>query len=114
MTDAVRRAIRSFVQAFLGTLIGSGILSTFVDAGAVNGDALKKVIVSACAAGMVAVVTFTQNALEDNVPAFPAVLKDTPSPGLNPVTENPAGVPAAPVKKKPAKKAPVKKAAKRR
>lgn len=114
MTDAVRRAIRSFAQAFLGTLVGSGILSTFVDSGAVNGDALKKIVVSSVTAGLVATVSLAQNLLEDNVPSFPAVLKAEPSAGLNPVTVDPVPAELKPAAKKPAKKRPAKKAVAKR
>lgn len=118
MSDAARRAIRTFVQAFIGTLVGSGILSTFVDSGAVNGDALKKVAVSSVAAGLVAVVSLAHNLLEDHT-QFPAVLKSVPSAGLNPVTVDPVPAelepaPVAPAKKVAKKAAPVKKAGKKR
>lgn len=72
MTDAVRRALRTAVQAFLGSIITSGILSTAETDGVVDFSALKKVAVSAAAAAVIAIITWTQNWLEDskNVPAL--------------------------------------------
>lgn len=78
MSDAVRRAIRTFFQTFVGVLISSGILSAMTEAGVVDWSALKKVVISAGAAAVVAVVTYIQNALEDSG-TVPALLKD-PSP----------------------------------
>lgn len=88
MSDALRRAVRTFVQAFLGSLLTSGILSSFETAGVVDWAALKKVAISAAAGAIIALLTFVQNALEDNG-TIPAVLKATASSGANPVTRDP-------------------------
>lgn len=86
MPDAARRALRTFVQAFLGSIITSGILSTTQEAGVVDWSALKKVAVSAAAAAVIALITFVQNFLEDTTTA-PAFLKAPPSSGENPVPD---------------------------
>lgn len=86
MPDALRRAVRTFVQTLTGTIIASGILSATAETGVVDWSALKKVGVSAFAAGVVAVLTFAQNFLEDNT-TVPALLKATASSGENPVPD---------------------------
>lgn len=75
MPDAVKRAIRTFFQAFLGVLIASGVLSAASENGVVDWSAVKKVGFSALAAGVVAIVTYIQNKLED-AKVVPALLKD--------------------------------------
>lgn len=87
MPDALRRALRTFVQAFLGSIITSGILSTVQEAGVVDWSALKKVAVSAAAAAVIALITWAQNFLEDTT-TVPALLKAPPSPGENPVPDS--------------------------
>lgn len=74
MSGAVRRALRTAIQAFLGSILTSGILSGIEVEGFVDLAALQKVGVSALAAGIIAVITWAQNALEDNT-GFPALLK---------------------------------------
>lgn len=86
MPDALRRAVRTFVQTLVGTLITSGVLSAAQETGVVDWSALKKVGVSALAAAIVAVLTWAQNALEDTT-TVPALLKAPPSPGVNPVPD---------------------------
>jgi len=97
MPDSLRRAIRTFVQAFLGSIITSGILSAVEETGVVDWSALKKVAVSAAAAAIIALFTWAQNALEDHTP-MPALLKAPPSPGVNPVPDEPVKKKAAPRK----------------
>jgi hypothetical protein len=65
MTDAVKRALRTFVQAFLGVLLSSGILSLMNTEGVVDWAGVKKVGISALGAGIAAVVSYLQNVLED-------------------------------------------------
>lgn len=65
MTDSVVRASRTFLQAFLGVLISSGILSAIGENAIVDWSSLKKVGISAAGAGIVALVSYLQNALED-------------------------------------------------
>lgn len=78
MSDAIRRAIRTFFQTFLGVIITSGIFSAAAENGVVDWSGLKKVGLSAAAAAVVALLTYIQNALEDSG-TIPALLKD-PSP----------------------------------
>lgn len=66
MSDAIRRGLRTFVQSFLGTVLTSGILSAVGEAGVVDWAIAKKVGVSALAAGVIGLVSFIQNALEDS------------------------------------------------
>lgn len=89
MPDFVRRAIRSFVQAFLGSLTTSGILSASSTDGVVDWSTLEKTGVAALAAGVIALLTLVHNLLEDTT-SFPAVLKAAASSGENPVTYDPA------------------------
>lgn len=92
MPDALRRAIRTFVQAFTGVILAQvgGILLD-INQGTWIPDLqwLQRIGLSATIAGVIALVTFAQNWAEDNVAAVPAVLKSTPSSGENPVTQDP-------------------------
>lgn len=77
MSDAVKRAARTFAQAFVGTIVASGVLSAVGDDGVIDFSdvsTLGKAAVAAVTAGLVAVVSFVQNALEDNT-SFPTVGK---------------------------------------
>lgn len=113
MSDALRRALRTAAQTFVGvfSLTLLGFLSsvqewaggTAVDFPSVN--PLGKAAVGAAAAVAAGLVSFAVNALEDSPTiAFPALLKAEASSGVNPVTVDPAA--AAPVKKAPARKRP--------
>ena len=62
--DAVKRAIRTFFQTFLGAVITSGAFSAVSETGVVDWSALKKVVVAGCVAGFCAVVTYVWNWLE--------------------------------------------------
>lgn len=74
MTNALKRALRTFVQAFLGSVLTSGILSTVETDGVVDWSSLTKVGVSALAAGLIALVSWIHNALEDR-DVVPQVLR---------------------------------------
>ena len=65
MADAARRALRTFIQAFLAVLLSSGILSLMNTEGVVDWAGVKKVGISALAAGVTAVISYLQNFLED-------------------------------------------------
>jgi hypothetical protein len=65
MADSWKRALRTFFQAFIGVLLSSGILSAFSEEAIVDWSAVKKVGLSALGAGIVAIVTWLQNFLED-------------------------------------------------
>ena len=66
MNDAARRALRTFIQAFLGVLLTSGVLSAMTTHGIVDWTVLKKVFLAAFAAGITALLSWAQNALEDH------------------------------------------------
>lgn len=91
MPDSLRRAIRTFVQAFTGVLMYQGAT---IAVSAHNGeyapdvDWLKRVLISALAAGVIALITFAHNWAED-AGAVPSVLKATASSGADPVTHDP-------------------------
>ena len=95
MTDSVRRAIRTFVQSFVGTfiLIGVPLLQSVYDALAGGDDVAfdvnvwKRVLIACAISAVIALVSWVQNALEDNT-LMPAVLKSPPSRGQNPVPED--------------------------
>lgn len=87
ISDPVRRAIRTGVQAFITAIIVNGGLSATATTGIVDWSALHKMGVSALFAAVAAVLSYAQNALEDNVAAVPAILKSPPSPGINPVPD---------------------------
>lgn len=118
MNDALRRAIRTFVQAFLGSIISSGVLSSVATDGVVDLSGIQKVGAAAFAAGLIALVSWAQNALEDGG-AIPALLKAPASSGADPVPE-PENFPVeeweepAPVKRAPRKAAAAKKRAPRK
>lgn len=74
MNDAVVRAIRTFVQGFIGVLalVAIPVLSNIVASVVNGGDAVmidlnlwKNIAIAAIAGGMIALVSFVQNALED-------------------------------------------------
>jgi hypothetical protein len=91
LPDAARRAIRTFVQAFTGVIV---VQAAAIAVNAQQGeyvldvDWLKRVGISALAAGVIALVTWVHNWAEDNT-NLPAVLKATPSSGQNPATVDP-------------------------
>jgi hypothetical protein len=97
MPDSLRRAIRTFVQAFVGTLAVLAIpaLTDLVrsissaEPYEIDFRFWQGVVIAACASGVIALVSWLQNFLEDKG-AVPSVLKATPSAGANPVTRDPA------------------------
>lgn len=74
MTDAMKRALRTFIQSFVGSILTSGVLSGFAVDGVVDWSILSKVGVSSFVAGVIALLAFVQNALEDSK-KLPTVLK---------------------------------------
>ena len=86
MSDALRRAARTFIQSFIGVFL-SLLVTPNVLPGVVPGtDALKSAALAGVWSGVVAVLSWLQNALEDNT-SFPAVMKAPPSSGVNPVPD---------------------------
>lgn len=98
MSDALRRAIRTFLQAFIGTFIlvavpwATNIVTAIVKAEPyeLNFDVLQSAGIAAVFAGAIALVSWIQNALEDTT-GTPAILKAPPSTGQNPVPDNGGG-----------------------
>lgn len=87
MSDAVRRALRTFLQAFIGTFL-TMFLGVYLTPGVLPDVAvLQRIGIAAAVAGIIALLTFTQNWLEDNTKT-PALLKAPTSPGLNPVPDS--------------------------
>jgi hypothetical protein len=89
LPDSVRRGIRTFVQAFAGTLLtlllAQGI-PTLVNSCKVPDLSLLLTLVAAAAlAGVIALLSWLQNWAEDSptVP-LPAMLKAPASPGADP------------------------------
>ena len=108
--DWLRRAARTFLQAFVATLMTFGIGPAQEAIRALSsGDPYEfdfnfwqALIIAASLAGVVALVTALQNALEDKA-GLPAVLKGKATSGQNPVPEpdaydpmNPATWPSTP------------------
>lgn len=97
MNDALRRALRTFLQAFVGTL--ALLLIPFLSnlatsAGEVDGgivdistDALGNILIAATVAGVIALISWAQNELEDKT-NMPAILKAPASSGQNPAPDN--------------------------
>lgn len=94
--DWLRRAIRSFVQGFLGMLIlvGFPVAQNIINA-VTNGEpfsidleAWKRILIAALFAGGMALVSLLMNLLEDKT-TMPAMLKDKPSTGQNPAPDAP-------------------------
>lgn len=79
MTDPIRRAIRTFIQAFVGVIIssligeGTGKLPDF--------NFIETTLGGAVVAGVIATLTFIQNSLEDTN-AIPSLAK-----GSDPVSK---------------------------
>lgn len=88
MSDAVRRAIRTFVQAFTGSILTNGVLSAMATNGVVDWTLLEKAGVSALVAAVIALLTFLQNWAEDRG-TIPSILKASASDGANPITNDP-------------------------
>lgn len=66
MSDALKRALRTFVQAFIGTLLASQVLQGIVETGEIaSGDVIQRALVSATAAGLIGLLSWAQNALEE-------------------------------------------------
>lgn len=115
LPDPIRRALRTFFQAFTAAIAFSGVLSAIATSGVVDWAVLKKVGISAAFSGLVALVSFIQNALEDKTgrsflvaKATPDPEPTTPAPGhdepLIEASEEPAPKPAPVVKKAAASK----------
>ena len=98
MSDAIRRAIRTFLQAFVGTLAALAI-PALTDLVRSIGNAepyeidfafWQGVGIAATLAGIIALISWAQNQLEDHT-STPAILKAPPSTGQNPVPDDGGG-----------------------
>jgi TRAP-type C4-dicarboxylate transport system permease small subunit len=94
MPDSLRRALRTFAQAFVGTLALFAIpaLTDLMRAAAsaepyeIDFRFWQSAVVAACAAGLIALISFLQNFFEDNT-GLPAIGKAPASSGVNPVPD---------------------------
>jgi hypothetical protein len=88
--------LRTFLQAFVGTLAVLAIPALTDIMRAVSNSEPYEIdfrfwqgaVVAACAAGIIALISFIQNWLED-AGAVPSVGKATASSGANPITHDP-------------------------
>ena len=65
MRDALVRGLRTFLQAFLGVFLAISTSGMVGPDSLPDIDVLKRAAIAAGWAGVVALVSFTQNALED-------------------------------------------------
>ena len=85
MSDAFRRAVRTFFQGFVGVLalIAIPILNDMVSAVGDGNDVVldvniwQSVLMAAVAGGVISLISYVQNELEDKT-KVPAPLKDKP------------------------------------
>ena len=92
--DWLRRAVRSFIQGFIGVLVLVGfpiaqdIINGVAGGGTVDIDVnvWKSILIAAVFGGGMALVSAVQNLTEDRT-SIPAILKDKPSTGKNPVPD---------------------------
>lgn len=63
MKDAFVRAARTFLQTVIGVVLASGLADAFTT-DVIDWTAVKKVGIAALVAGVTAVLSFVQNALE--------------------------------------------------
>ena len=66
MKAALNRALRTFLQAVLGAIASSGVLATIVSTGTIDVSVLQSVGIIALFAGLSALISYVQNALENN------------------------------------------------
>ena len=74
MSDPVRRAIRTWIQSFVGGFLSTGALSAVQVSGVVDWSILLKAVVSAIAASIISLLTLVMNLVEDHT-RMPALLK---------------------------------------
>lgn len=73
--QAARRALRTFLQAVVGTLTATFAGAAFATGEALTDQLLLKLLISALLAGIVSLVSLFQNLLEDNTDAVPTMAK---------------------------------------
>ncbi|MBA2578312.1 MAG: hypothetical protein H0V05_17015 [Euzebyaceae bacterium] len=89
MTDAVRRAIRTYLQAAIGTFLALLTTMNLAPGQVPDGGALKALALAALWSGVPALLSYVHNALEDHG-NVPAILKAAASSGQQPLTHDPA------------------------
>lgn len=65
MSKALKRAVRTFLQSAIAAVTSSGVLAAVVSTGTIDLSALQTVGIIALFAGLSAVLSYVQNALED-------------------------------------------------
>lgn len=65
MKDAAIRALRTFLQSLIGAFLATSVLQGIASDSTIDADALTRAGISALAAGVIALLSFVQNALED-------------------------------------------------
>ena len=73
MSDTVKRAVRTFAQGFLGVFVLiaipalNGLVTSVAGGGdvAIDVDVWGNILIAALAGGIIALVAFAQNAIED-------------------------------------------------
>lgn len=101
--DWLRRAARTFLQAFVGTLSVMAIPALNDIIRAISSaepytfdvDLWQGVIIAACLSGVIALISALQNGLEDKA-GMPALGKGVASSGQNPVPQPDVTPPAVP------------------
>lgn len=100
LPDSVRRAVRTYLDALLGTFLGlwaaAGIGATQLP-GVADLAVIGKLALAAAIASVPALVSFVKNELEDRG-AIPALLKAPSSDGADPVPDD--GDVVTPVKRR--------------
>jgi hypothetical protein len=74
---------KTFLDAFVGAFLTTGVLSAVAADGVVDVSVLGKAGIAALAAGVIGLLNFVKNWAEDNS-NLPALLKSPASDGLNP------------------------------
>lgn len=72
--DAFKRAARTFLQSFLGTLLATWAALSLAPGTLPDADTAKRVLIAAGVAGLIALLSWIHNALEDGG-AMPKLLK---------------------------------------
>lgn len=62
--DSVKRAVRTFAQAFLGTLLASWAGQGLAPGELPSLDVARRLLLAAAVAGLIAALSYAQNALE--------------------------------------------------
>ncbi len=67
MKDYLKRSLRTYAQSFIGTVMSFGVLNGMVTDGVLPGySAFAQLGIAAAASGIIAVLSYTQNWLEES------------------------------------------------